>query len=596
MTDKRLPEITNEVTQLARADLLYGVDVSDTSEHSTGTGFKMQAQYLFPFVDVGQYAAGDGVTDDTANLDAAYAAGKTIVFPAGTYLTDGNVPQDGTTIIMNGDVILKRRAEGTNPLIYYLNKSDIHVYANGAKFDSSATPTGSSNHTISFLGATRCTLRDAWVFSAPDNTKDGVYFGLGNSECRDCGVIGGKIEASKRNGISAVAQISCYAIGVEIFDVTGSPGWGVDVEANNHSYENRQFLVRGCRIHDCQNAGIGVSFGDQSIIENNECYDNGTNGISVGSGGNTRSSNFWRANVDVMGVSAFDQANGWITVGGDLNLLPIGMPVQISPQNGESNPGGLSTNVYVVCEHNGATQIRVGAAVEESVITSFSGAETGTGNTDPSLSDYILNVYGGEGQSNRSRVIGNTCYRNGSNGIYVALTDHTIVDGNKCFNNTEEQMYLESAFRSTVINNECWSDTPVNYAGILMVRCHKSKIDNNDCYNIGYVGLNIVACSYAKITDNTADNCGENGTGVTSANMRLASSARVKFSGNSARNAESYGATSYGLYTSDLTVCHFTDNIFRNAGPDNANSFVIGEAGHFFSNNVKYDGTEYVYS
>lgn len=108
MTDRRLTELT-ELTTPADDDLLYVVDVSDTTESAAGTSRKVEASNLrgwpqtsaessagvtptdvsYPPLNVRRYGAvGDGSTDDTAAFNAGLsvlALGEVLYVPSGTY-------------------------------------------------------------------------------------------------------------------------------------------------------------------------------------------------------------------------------------------------------------------------------------------------------------------------------------------------------------------------------------------------------------------------------------------------------------------------------------------------------------------------------
>jgi hypothetical protein len=86
-------------------------------------------------------AVGDGVTDDTAAINAALATNKSVYFPAGTYMTTGNhVIQYSATVgrTLYGESrtssVLKR-ISGTNPIIdvrqfAYCNIEDLRFDGN----------------------------------------------------------------------------------------------------------------------------------------------------------------------------------------------------------------------------------------------------------------------------------------------------------------------------------------------------------------------------------------------------------------------------------------------------------------------------------
>ena len=95
MANKRLPELST-LTTPASGDLLYGVDISDTTDHSSGSSYEIPISY-FKGIDVTTYGADKtGVADSTAAIQAAIdaasvdnaagQAGQAVYLPFGLYL------------------------------------------------------------------------------------------------------------------------------------------------------------------------------------------------------------------------------------------------------------------------------------------------------------------------------------------------------------------------------------------------------------------------------------------------------------------------------------------------------------------------------
>ncbi len=111
MSDQRLTELT-ELTTPADGDFLYVVDVSDTSGSPAGTSKKLQnknargypqtsaestagvtpTNYEYEPGNVLRYGAtGDGVTDDTTEIENAISSNSTIYVPSGTYIVSSEL-------------------------------------------------------------------------------------------------------------------------------------------------------------------------------------------------------------------------------------------------------------------------------------------------------------------------------------------------------------------------------------------------------------------------------------------------------------------------------------------------------------------------
>lgn len=91
-------------------------------------------------------AVGDGVTDDTAAIQAAITSGYSVVFPAGTYLC-ANLTQSttGQRFFASGTVVLKKNANG--PII---TSSGVGAEFNGIQFSGDAvSPTYTGHNFVS---------------------------------------------------------------------------------------------------------------------------------------------------------------------------------------------------------------------------------------------------------------------------------------------------------------------------------------------------------------------------------------------------------------------------------------------------------------
>ncbi len=118
----KLPALTKELTTFATGDLVYGVDISDTTDDPTGSSFKSQYTNLQNEILKGLAvtpemfgAAADGVTDDSTEIQAAVDNGKIVYLTSDkTYLIDTQINlATGSDFRGNGGTILKGSALAT---------------------------------------------------------------------------------------------------------------------------------------------------------------------------------------------------------------------------------------------------------------------------------------------------------------------------------------------------------------------------------------------------------------------------------------------------------------------------------------------------
>ncbi len=596
-------------SSVANTDYIRVIDISDGTDGIHGSDKVAPVSLVRPASTatsvVGFGAAADGVTDDTTAFDDACADLGYVYVPDGTYVI-GNWDIPANTTIWMGSGVTLLGASTAAYILKFVSVSDSHIYANGALLDGDTLNDTTGGHNVYFNGATRCTIQDARVKGKSRATKDGVYFGIqGTTPNTDCGIYGGEIWNSGRNGISIIGGIRCVVDGVSIHDIdTSSPRSGVDIEANNHTHGNTGNVIRNCHIYDIGDTGVNHSFGDRTLIENNHIHDIGSveegDGIVMGIGGNALNDGYYRSNIDVAGISAFDNATGWITVGCSLDLVPIGLCVQIGSRTSESVPTEIPSTTATVVEHNSTNQIRVGTSIGYNAITSFTSGYTGTGDTDPAVSDWHMNIYGGQKDSTGQRCIarGNRIHDCNRYGIYTAQTSMSVIENNEVYDCGENPIRCLYTYKARVENNDVnyYDLTPVNYVGIWVTGSSFAQVAGNNVANVGACGIEVSSASFSTVTDNVVYNCGELGTSDKSSLISIGSSVSLVCKGNVGRHSESYTTPSYGLRIDSLNAnCLFAENVFVKGGPDNAGSISYASTNdNFYSNNLKYDGTLFV--
>lgn len=351
--------------------------------------------------------------DDTQYIDTILesAAGSTAFIPQGAYSVDYIRPRSNTHVVIDPGSIFYRNFS-PYPVLDLDNVDDVIVDANGSIFDGYQSAAQAS-HTVRMLGTRNVEIREPHIQGA-HSSKDGCYIGLGSNECYRSGIKGGQIIDAQRNGASIVAGIRCFIEDMAIANVTGSPGAGVDVEANNHEYVNLENIIRGNDISNTRNAAL-VSFGDRTLIDGNHLHHNSLRGVYATSGGATRKVGVRRKHYDAMGVVGFDRQTGFIQISGDHSLVQPGTFVYLKVQNNAVLPGRLKAIMYEVTGVNTA-------GIQVNNKTYFTSEAVGSFDPDPDLSDFFLETFGKHGQSYGTRIINNNCHDNDKEDIRVNIS------------------------------------------------------------------------------------------------------------------------------------------------------------------------------
>lgn len=264
-------------------------------------------------------AVGDGISDDTAALQAALTAavGTTCFIPSGTYrASDLIVPSNVIILFAKGARINAKT--GASKIFWFTSITNVTVYGNGAILNmNKAEYTTEFNHAINIDTCTDIKIYDLYI----QNTGgDGIYIGgtaAGPTSDRIV-VEGCTVDNARRNGISITHATYVRVWNCELKNTIGTaPQMGLDAEPNVGGTVNN-ILIENCRIHG--NAGIGLgAFYQSAYVTFRNCtvYNNAAEGIVVSgatgriannitiedciSSGNTKTGLYF-INVDILDV------------------------------------------------------------------------------------------------------------------------------------------------------------------------------------------------------------------------------------------------------------------------------------------------------
>lgn len=261
-------------------------------------------------------AVGDGVTDDTAAIQAAVTAGTLIQFTAGkTYIVSPqalSTPDGGTGICINvgsnkhlrmygATIKVKSGSSATGAVIGNSATTVTNIVIEGGTVDCNQANVAGNLPTVVLFRATYSTIKNV-------RTKNNKFIGLGfRANALGSGgntITGCYVEDCQYIGISCNKQELGVEISGNIVQYTGDNA--IDVEGNNPS---------------------GAGIGNRILITNNECY-SFTHGIFLESVGSAIISNNYLDNFNSSGI-ALNRINS-----GALGIVVTGNQITNGSGNG----------------------------------------------------------------------------------------------------------------------------------------------------------------------------------------------------------------------------------------------------------------------
>jgi hypothetical protein len=267
---------TIKISQLPDASLpLSGNESIPLNQN--GVTKKAPAAFISPVVSVKAYGAvGDGVTDDTAAIQAAVNAEEGVFFPTGTYKVSSaiNIPANRLLSGEGASSVISYFGGAASQGALYINSGSPSAYVDNVtikdlKILGQVATFGFNEflHNISVSGARNCLIERCVVEGF---RGDGIYIGSGdvagqerhnvNVTVRDCVIDG--VNKDNRNGISV---IDCDGLNIDNNYITrctrsSMPG-AIDIEPDGNVYHViKDISIRNNKIFDCGGnvASIGV--------------------------------------------------------------------------------------------------------------------------------------------------------------------------------------------------------------------------------------------------------------------------------------------------------------------------------------------------
>lgn len=205
-------------------------------------------------------AVGDGITDDTAAINAALSGGGYIIFESGkTYMVDTDVallPDNDTVLNLNGATIKAiPNSSDHYEIIMVKNKKHVRIYDGiiiGDRYDH-LTATGEWGMGIYCYGSedviiSGCYIERCW--------GDGIYIG---EVCSNINVLNNTIDDCRRQGISITQADNVNISRNLITNINGTaPQGGIDIEPNQNMTVEKCIISENIII-DCEGYGIALS-------------------------------------------------------------------------------------------------------------------------------------------------------------------------------------------------------------------------------------------------------------------------------------------------------------------------------------------------
>lgn len=215
-------------------------------------------------------AKGDGITDDTAAIQAALDSSSYVYIPDGTYMIQaesrngypeegGIKPRSNQTIVMSKNAKLKAITNSSeySQVINLFRVSNVRIIGGiieGEKNSHTGT-TGEWGMGIMIRACSDITIDGIESFNC---WGDAICLGhYQETNCSNIRIYNCKLHDVRRQGISVVSAIGLVVRDCEIYNISGTnPEFGIDIEPDGDYGVAENIVIDSCRIHDTAGGSI----------------------------------------------------------------------------------------------------------------------------------------------------------------------------------------------------------------------------------------------------------------------------------------------------------------------------------------------------
>lgn len=227
-------------------------------------------------------AKGDGVTNDTAAIQAALDASSYVYIPDGTYMIYGDnnfnggiKPKSNQVIILSEKAILKAiTTSSANYSIVNIQNVDNVRICGGVVQGEKSTHTGTSGafgYGIFVCGGQNVVIENMEVFDCWGDAILTTYTST-SRPAKNVKVLNCVLHDCRRQGVSVVGGEYITISGCEIYNISGmAPQYGIDIEPDGDFRHAINITIDDCYIHDNGVGDIvlsGTCLSTKNLIEN----------------------------------------------------------------------------------------------------------------------------------------------------------------------------------------------------------------------------------------------------------------------------------------------------------------------------------------